>query len=82
MIQPESRGFSPRSRRRPMNGTRPSITLSPSRESSAGSTVTEPSTATATTMMVPVAIDPKVLSPARYMPAIAAMTVRPDTITE
>ncbi len=56
--------------------------MSPSRESSAGSTVTEPSTATATTMIVPVAIEPNVLSPARYMPAIAAITVSPETITE
>ena len=45
--------FSPRSRRRrPMNGMRPFSTRSPSFESSAGSTVSEPSIATATTIIV------------------------------
>jgi hypothetical protein len=58
------------------------MTLSPNRESSAGSTVTEPITDTATTMIVPVAIEANVLLPARYMPPIAVMTVRPETITE
>jgi hypothetical protein len=51
-------------------------------DSSASSTVKEPSTATATTMIVPVAIDANVLLPARYIPAIAAITVRPETSTD
>ena len=65
-----------------MNGTEPFMTLSPSLDSSAGSTVSDPITETATTRIVPVAIELNVLSPARYMPAIAAITVRPDTSTE
>ena len=65
-----------------MSGTRPFITRSPSVASSAGNTVSEPSTATATTMIVPVAIEANVLLPARYMPAIAAITVKPEIRTE
>jgi hypothetical protein len=55
---------------------------SPSRDSSAGSTVSEPSIATATTVIEPVANDVNVGAPARYMPAIAAMTVTPETRTD
>ena len=44
--------FAVAARSRPTNGTRPLSTLSPSRESRAGSTVSEPSTATATTSIV------------------------------
>ncbi len=58
------------------------MTRSPSFESSAGSTVSDPSTATATTRIVPVAIEANVLLPARYIPAIAVITVRPETSTE
>ena len=35
--------------------------------------------ATATTMIVPVANEAKVGSPAMYMPAIATITVKPET---
>jgi hypothetical protein len=49
--------------------------------STAGSTVSEPTTATATTRIVPVANEVKVASPAMYMPAIAIITVRPETST-
>ena len=62
-------------------GTRPLFTRSPSIESSAGRTVSEPVTAIATTMIVPVANEMNVAAPPRYMPAIAAMTVMPDTST-
>ncbi len=61
---------------------RPFSTLSPRRPSSAGSTVSEPRTAVATTMIVPIAKPPKVLSPVKNMPAIAVITVRPEMSTE
>ena len=65
-----------------MNGTRSRSTLSPRRESSAGSTVSEPSTATATTRIVAKPSDAKIWSPVRNMPAIATITVRPEISTE
>ena len=61
-----------------MIGTRPFSTLSPSLESTAGRTVTEPSTATATTSIVPTAIEVKTALPAISMPAIAISTVTPE----
>ena len=64
-----------------LNGTRPHSTRSPSFDSTAGSTVNEPSTAIATTMIVPVANDMKVALPVTYMPAIAMITVTPETST-
>ena len=63
------------------NGTRPLFTRSPSFERTAGSTVSEPTTAIATTRIVPVANDMKVAAPPKYMPAMAAITVIPDTST-
>ena len=68
-------------RRRPRSGTRPRSTLSPSRESSAGSTVSEPSIAIATTAIVAIANEAKTRSPVRNMPAIAVITVRPEIST-
>ena len=68
-------------RRLPRNGMRPLSTRSPSFESRAGSTVSEPIIATPTTRIVPVAIEAKPLSPVKYMPAMAAITVKPDTST-
>ena len=68
-------------RRRCRNGIRPLSTRSPSFDSSAGSTVSEPTIAIATTITVPVAKELNVLSPVKYMPAIAAMTVNPETST-
>ena len=64
-----------------MIGTPPFSTRSPSHASIAGSTVSDPMTAIATTMIVPVANDSNVGAPARYMPAIANITVRPETST-
>ena len=63
------------------NGTRPLFTRSPSFERIAGRTVSEPTTAMATTRIVPVANDRNVAAPPKYMPAIAAITVIPETST-
>ncbi len=74
---------SPSSRRsRPTSGTRSRSTLSPSLESTAGSTVSEPITATATTRIVARAREAKVASPVRNMPDIATITVSPEISTE
>ena len=58
------------------------MTLSPSSDSSAGSTVTEPTTAISTTEIVAIAKPSKICMPARNMPAIATITVSPETTTE
>ncbi len=50
-------------------------------DSSAGSTVSEPSTATATTSIVPTANDWNTSLPAKNMPAIAIITVMPEIST-
>ncbi len=55
----------------------PARRASPSLDMTAGSTVSEPSTDTATTRIVPVANDVNVAAPARYMPAIEVITVMP-----
>ena len=60
---------------------RPLSTLSPHIDSSAGSTVSDPSIATATTAIVPVANEVNVAAPPKYMPAIAIMTVTPEMST-
>ena len=70
-----------RCRRAAMTGTRPFSTRSPSFDSVAGSTVIEPTTATATTIIVPMPNDVKTALPASSMPAIAIMTVSPETRT-
>ena len=81
------RGSSPmrdsplRWRMRPMIGTRPFSTLSPSLERTAGSTVSDPSTAMPTTRIVPIANDLNTMLPAKNMPAIAIITVRPEMST-
>ena len=67
--------------RRHRNGIRGRSTQRPSLASSAGSTVSEPRTATATTRMAPTASEEKVASRARNMPAIAMMTAMPETTT-
>jgi hypothetical protein len=63
-------------------GTRPKSTRSPRRDSRAGSTVTDPTTATRTTRIAAVPKPSKSNIPDRYMPAIATTTVRPETMTE
>jgi hypothetical protein len=64
--------------RRETNGMRPRSTPSPSRESSAGRTVSEATIATATTDIVPTENDMKVASPLKSIPAIAISTVAPE----
>ena len=71
----------PLARRRAMIGARPFSTLSPSLEITAGSTVTEPTIATATTSTVPSANDVNTALPARNIPAIAVITVSPEMST-
>lgn len=61
------------------NGRRPFSTRSPSSESSAGSTVTEPTMATATTISEASPIASNSASPVKSMPAIATHTVTPET---
>ena len=63
------------------NGIRPRSIRCPSSSSSAGSTVTDPATAHATTVIVPLAMPLKMSEPITYMPAIAIATVVPETIT-
>ena len=60
---------------------RPFSILSPSFDSRAGRTVSEPIIATATTTIVPVANDVKSGSPPRYIPPIANITVQPEIST-
>ncbi|CAM5235456.1 hypothetical protein SANTM175S_04891 [Streptomyces antimycoticus] len=71
----------PRRLARARNGNWPFSTRSPSSESSAGSTVTEPTIATATTIKVasPIALNSAI--PVKSMPAIATITVTPETRT-
>ena len=73
----------PRARRRSRlsPGGRPLSMRSPSFESTAGSTLIEPSIATATTRIVPVPKEAKVTLPVMYRPAMATITVKPDTST-
>ena len=68
--------------RRWSSGTRGRSTHRPSFASSAGSTVIEPSTATATTMIEPTASELNVESPIRNRPAIEQITAPPDTRIE
>ncbi len=70
----------PRRLRRPRNGSRPFSTRSPSSDSSAGSTVTEPTMATATTISEARPIASNSASPVNSMPAIATHTVTPETM--
>ena len=78
-MAPHMLRFSDERRRRPTNGIRPFSTRSPSFDRIAGSTVSEPSIATATTIIVPTEKDMNVLSPDRNIPAIAIRTVMPET---
>ena len=64
-----------------MNGMRTCSSLSPSAASTAGSTVSEPITATAITRIVARPMLMKIVLPVSSMPAIAAMTVRPEIRT-
>ena len=66
-------------RRRPRNGIRPLSACGPSQASSAGSTVSEPATAMATTAMVPAAVPANGPPPTRNSADSEAITVTPDT---
>ena len=63
------------------NGIRPRSIRGPSSSSTAGRTVTEPATAHATTVIVPLAMPVKMSERMTYIPAIAIATVVPETIT-
>ena len=79
----DQKRFSPLSRRsRCRNGILPFSILSPSRDISAGRTVSEPSIATPTTIIVAMPNDRYVLSPENSIPAIAIITVTPEISTE
>lgn len=74
----ESPAFERRNRWR--IGTRPRSIRRPSAAIIAGSIVSDPIIATATTMIVPTANDVNVRDPAKNIPAIAMITVRPLTM--
>ena len=80
-IRPQTFSLATRALTRPSSGTRPFSMRSPSFDSRAGRTVTEPSIAIATTTIVPVANEVKSAAPARYMPLIAVITVTPEIST-
>jgi len=69
-------------RSRCTNGIRPLSTRGPSFDSRAGSTVSEPSIATPTTIIVAIPNERYVLSPAKNSPAIAISTVKPEMSTD
>ena len=77
-IRPSPAGL----RNRLSHGMRPFSTRSPSFESTAGRTVSEPIIATATTIIVPIDIEMNVLSPENSIPAMAISTVIPEIRTE
>ena len=81
-MAPQTRDSPPELRRR-AHGTRPfsSQPFSARNESSAGRTVSDPTTATPTTMIVPIPKETKIGLPEKNMPAIAAITVRPEITT-
>ena len=60
---------------------RPFSMRSPSADRTAGSTVSEPIIATKTTSIAPMAKDMNVLSPEKNIPAMAIMTVTPESRT-
>ena len=65
-------------RRRPRNGSRARSVQEPSQDSSAGTNVSAPTTATPTTVMAPNAMPVKTGTPVRNSPATAIITVRPE----
>ena len=69
-------------RLRPRNGIRPRSARGPSQDSSAGITVSEPATAMPTTAIVPSAMPVNWSMPVRNSPAMAIITVTPDTRIE
>ena len=82
MIAPQIRPSPPLRPSRPTSGTRSRLTLPPSFESNAGRTLSEPSIAIATTIIVATPNEANVVSPVMSMPAIARITVMPEMRTE
>ncbi len=82
MIAPQTRPPPSSRLRRCTNGTRRRSTLSPSFESKAGSTVSDPSRATATTVIVATPNEAKSALNVSSIPAIATSTVIPEMSTE
>ena len=80
-MAPQTRESPPFRLSRWTNGIFPFSTRSPSQESSAGRTVSEPATAMATTMIVPIAIEVQIAVPPKKSPASAMITVRPEMST-
>ena len=72
-----------RARRVPAASTwrTPRSIRSPSVPSSAGSTVSEPSSEVKTTSMAPIPSEVKIFEPAKSIPAIATSTVKPEMST-
>ena len=80
-MAPQKRESPPFLLSRCTNGIFPFSTRSPSQERSAGSTVNEPATAMATTMIVPIAIEVQIAVPPKKSPASAMITVSPEMRT-
>jgi hypothetical protein len=76
---PHTRDGRAAARLRPRNGMRPASAFGPSHDSSAGRTVSEPMTAIPITAIVATAMAWNSAAPPRNSPAIAAITVRPET---
>ena len=81
MTAVHTRDSPPRRAAAAQTGMRPFSTRSPSQASIAGRTVSEATIASATTIIVPIANETNAGSPLMNMPAIAAITVRPETST-
>ena len=65
-------------RRRPRKGIRARSARGPSQDSSAGTNVSAPATATPTTVIAPNAMPVKTGAPVRNSPASAIITVKPE----
>ena len=78
MIFDHTRDCPSRVRSRRRNGIRPLSTRSPSLERTAGSTVSEPRSAIATTSTVPTPNEVNTWEPIRNIPVMAMITVNPE----
>ena len=77
----EGQNQPPRPRSGPGSLMRPASIFGPSWARTAGSTVTEPATAQATTAMVPAAMPLSTFRPGMNMPVTAKATVHPEITT-
>jgi hypothetical protein len=80
-IHDQRRGSPGLLRRFARNGMRERYSLFPMNDITAGSTDSEPISATATISIDPTAIDVKMFEPVKSMPAIAIITVSPEMST-